>query len=79
MKPAPTAIAFSYMRFSTSEQANGDSIRRQTEARDKWFDAHPDVKLDTSLNMVDAGRSAYHRDAKSFATYALGQFVEVGP
>jgi DNA invertase Pin-like site-specific DNA recombinase len=76
MKPVATATAFSYMRFSTPEQANGDSIRRQTEARDQWLAAHADVILDTTFNMVDAGRSAFKRTAESFATYALGKFVE---
>jgi DNA invertase Pin-like site-specific DNA recombinase len=28
--------AYSYIRFSTPEQAKGDSFRRQTEAADKW-------------------------------------------
>jgi DNA invertase Pin-like site-specific DNA recombinase len=72
--PAP-ATAFSYLRFSSPEQAKGDSIRRQTAARDTWLAAHPHVTLDSSLK-PDEGRSAFNRDAESFATYALGQFVE---
>jgi hypothetical protein len=29
--------AYSYLRFSSPEQAKGDSIRRQTQARDAWL------------------------------------------
>ncbi len=32
-----TALAYSYIRFSTPEQAKGDSLRRQTELLDKWL------------------------------------------
>jgi DNA invertase Pin-like site-specific DNA recombinase len=66
--------AFSYLRFSSPEQARGDSIRRQNEAREKWLAQHPDVQLDRTLVMTDAGRSAFCR--KDWDTYALAQFVE---
>src|SRR5882672_1690702 len=65
--------AYSYLRFSSPQQANGDSIRRQTAARDVWLVTHPDVKLDTALVMTDAGRSGFRR--KNWDTYALAQFV----
>jgi DNA invertase Pin-like site-specific DNA recombinase len=65
--------AYSYLRFSSPQQASGDSIRRQTQARDTWLAAHPDVKLDASLVMTDAGRSGFNR--KDWDTYALAQFV----
>ncbi len=67
-------LAYSYLRFSSPEQAKGDSLRRQTAARDHWLSAHPDVKLDTALVMTDAGRSGFSR--KDWPTYALAQFVE---
>lgn len=67
--------AYSYLRFSSPEQAKGDSIRRQTAARDAWLAAHPGVTLDTSLKMTDAGRSGYKRD--NWDTYALAEFVEL--
>ena len=67
--------AYSYLRFSSPEQAKGDSIRRQTQARDSWLALHPDVKLDTALKMTDAGRSAYNRTNPE--TYAMAQFVEL--
>ena len=70
-------VAFSYIRFSSLAQASGDSVRRQEVARDKWLAEHPDVTLDTTLALTDAGRSGYDRDEEEFDTYALGQFVEL--
>src|SRR5947208_3498002 len=66
--------AYSYLRFSSPAQATGDSIRRQTQAREQWLAAHPEAHLDASLVMTDAGRSAYRR--KDWDTYALARFVE---
>jgi DNA invertase Pin-like site-specific DNA recombinase len=67
--------AYSYLRFSSPQQATGDSIRRQTQTRDAWLTDHPKVKLDTSLTLVDAGRSGFRR--KNWDTYALAQFVKL--
>ena len=50
--------AYSYIRFSTPEQAKGDSFRRQTEASRKYAEDHGLV-LDTSLNLFDQGLSGY--------------------
>ena len=66
--------AYSYLRFSSPQQATGDSIRRQTQSREAWLAAHPAVKLDKSLVMTDAGRSAFRR--KDWDTYALARFVD---
>lgn len=65
--------AYSYLRFSSPQQANGDSIRRQTQAREDWLAANPAVTLDKSLKMTDAGRSGFKR--KDWDAYALAQFV----
>jgi DNA invertase Pin-like site-specific DNA recombinase len=67
-------LAYSHLRFSSPQQATGDSIRRQTENRESWLAAHPRVRLDTSLVMTDAGRSAFRR--KNRDTYALARFVD---
>jgi DNA invertase Pin-like site-specific DNA recombinase len=67
-------LAYSYLRFSSPQQATGDSLRRQTKARQDWLAAHPEVELDRSLVMTDAGRSAFKR--KGWDTYALARFVE---
>jgi DNA invertase Pin-like site-specific DNA recombinase len=53
------ATAFSYIRFSSPEQAKGDSLRRQTEATADWCKRHG-ATLDTSTTFRDLGRSAYH-------------------
>ena len=66
--------AYSYLRFSSPQQAEGDSVRRQTRDRENWLAAHPDIELDRALVMTDAGRSAFKR--KRWDTYALARFVE---
>jgi DNA invertase Pin-like site-specific DNA recombinase len=52
------SLAFSYLRFSSREQARGDSIRRQTEATADWCRRNG-VTLDTSLSLRDEGVSAF--------------------
>lgn len=49
---------YSYARFSTPEQAKGDSFRRQTEAAGRWA-AQKALQLDHSLSIRDEGVSAY--------------------
>ena len=59
-----TALAYSYIRFSTPEQAKGDSLRRQTELLDRWL-SETGVKLDTTLTLRNEGVSGYtgeHRE-----------------
>jgi DNA invertase Pin-like site-specific DNA recombinase len=59
-----TATAYSYIRFSTPEQAKGDSLRRQTELLDRWL-RDTGVPLDASLTLRDEGVSGYtgeHRE-----------------
>ena len=65
------AKAYSYIRFSSPEQAKGDSLRRQVEAAEAYAGAHGLV-LDDRL--TDAGLSAWsgaHRTRGS-----LGRFME---
>ena len=74
-------IAYSYIRFSTPEQAGGDSLRRQTAAAAAWCERHS-VRLDESTTLHDLGKSAYlggHRknpDRHSLAAFL--KLVEVG-
>ena len=56
--PTGTPTAYSYVRFSSPAQADGDSIRRQNELRDQWV-KRAGVLLDTSLTLRDDGVSAY--------------------
>jgi DNA invertase Pin-like site-specific DNA recombinase len=72
------ALAFSYLRFSSPEQAKGDSVRRQTEARDAWLARHPTVSLDTSLTLHDRGVSGFsgkHRENPD--RHALAAFLKL--
>jgi DNA invertase Pin-like site-specific DNA recombinase len=50
--------AYSYKRFSTPAQEQGDSLRRQTAMAEAWT-ARAGVPLDTELNLTDRGISAY--------------------
>jgi DNA invertase Pin-like site-specific DNA recombinase len=74
-------LAYSYVRFSSSDQAKGDSLRRQTEAAEEWCRRNG-VGLDSSTTLHDLGRSAYtgsHRanpDRNALAAFL--QLVEGG-
>jgi DNA invertase Pin-like site-specific DNA recombinase len=46
--------AYSYIRFSTSDQMRGDSRRRQMEAAQAYADAHG-LDVDTELVFHDLG------------------------
>jgi DNA invertase Pin-like site-specific DNA recombinase len=65
--------AFSYVRFSTPEQAQGDSYRRQTELAKRYADTHG-LELDTSLRFDDLGVSAF-RGRNAEAGGALRAFL----
>jgi DNA invertase Pin-like site-specific DNA recombinase len=67
-------VAFSYIRWSRPEQALGDSLRRQTEARERWLANNPGVPLDTALELTDRGKSGFRRE--NLDDYALGEFVK---
>ena len=72
-KRAAKRRVYSYIRFSTPEQEKGDSLRRQREWRDQ-FVKNNDYELDTSLTLLDKGRSAFKGDHKNKG--ALGIFLE---
>jgi DNA invertase Pin-like site-specific DNA recombinase len=65
--------AYAYTRFSTPAQAEGDSLRRQTAAADRYCAQHG-LTLDTELNMTDLGVSAYRGSNR--AKGALGAFLK---
>lgn len=67
------AKAYSYLRFSTPEQAQGDSYRRQTEQSRKYA-ADNDLELDDSLSLEDMGVSGFR--GKNIEDGALGRFIE---
>ncbi|WP_165726283.1 recombinase family protein [Pseudoalteromonas sp. SA25] len=72
MTPKIQPLLYSYIRFSTAEQAKGNSSDRQLDfakkiAKDKG------LTLDDSLTMRDEGLSAYHGD--NIEKGALGSFL----
>jgi DNA invertase Pin-like site-specific DNA recombinase len=66
-------VAYSYIRFSTSEQKKGDSLRRQTELSERYASAHG-LTLDNSVHLHDLGLSAF--DRSNIDRGALGGFLE---
>ncbi len=77
MVSQPKPVAFSYIRFSSEKQADGDSVRRQDELRTNWLARNPGVLLDTSLRMTDKGVSGFtgaHR--KNPDRHALAAFLK---
>lgn len=74
---------YSYARFSTPEQAQGNSLQRQTEAALKWTerknlerlrDGLPALLLDDKLRLHDQGVSAF-RGANVAEGSELGSFL----
>ena len=65
-----TPKAYSYIRFSTPEQANGDSFRRQTELSNRYAEDHG-LNLDTSLSLCDFGVSGFTGENRSKGALAL--------
>lgn len=65
-------FAFSYIRFSRSEQIKGDSLRRQFEATQAYCDRNG-LTLDETLNLRDLGVSAFR--GKNASQGALGAFT----
>jgi DNA invertase Pin-like site-specific DNA recombinase len=66
-------VAYSYIRFSTSEQKKGDSLRRQTELSESYAAKHG-LTLDNSVHLHDLGLSAF--DRSNIERGALGGFLE---
>lgn len=70
--------AYSYLRFSTPEQMQGDSYRRQSENAARYASKHG-LDLDTTLSFQDLGVSAYRgRNANRGALRAFLDLVEGG-
>jgi DNA invertase Pin-like site-specific DNA recombinase len=65
------------MRFSSLPQGTGDSIRRQTLARDAWCLKNK-VHLDESTTLHDLGKSAFRGEHKKNPDrHALAGFLEM--
>lgn len=71
VQPTIQPTAYSYIRFSTAKQSQGDSLRRQTEAAQAYCNAH-NLHLDDSYK--DLGSSAY-KGHHLGEDAGLGQFL----
>jgi DNA invertase Pin-like site-specific DNA recombinase len=70
--------AYSYLRFSTPQQALGDSLRRQTEMAERYAAEHG-LDLDNDLTFRDLGVSAFSgRNSQSGALSLFRRAVEDG-
>jgi DNA invertase Pin-like site-specific DNA recombinase len=56
-----SVVCYSYVRFSSKRQEQGDSLRRQTELAESYC-RRRGWTLDTSLTLHDLGVSAFHGD-----------------
>jgi DNA invertase Pin-like site-specific DNA recombinase len=68
---------YSYTRFSTPEQAKGDSERRQIEAAQRYADQQK-LTLDNSLKLVDRGLSGFKGTHRKGAFGAFLDHVKAG-
>jgi DNA invertase Pin-like site-specific DNA recombinase len=69
-------LAFSYLRFSSPEQEEGDSFDRQTGLADAWA-ARSGVTLDRTFNLLDPGVSGYCGVSRTDPDrYALAKFLK---
>jgi DNA invertase Pin-like site-specific DNA recombinase len=73
---ATKPTAYSYIRFSSAEQAKGDSLRRQTQKTAEWCDKNG-VALDASLSLRDLGVSAFKGRHRTDDKHALAQFLKL--
>lgn len=75
MHPKPKA--YSYVRFSSPEQARGDSRRRQSRAAMEYAAKHGlDLVKDADFLFSDFGVSAYRGDNVNRVSSSLGRFYE---
>ncbi|ALS97784.1 recombinase family protein [Lacimicrobium alkaliphilum] len=72
MPNALKPLLYSYIRFSTAEQAKGHSLSRQMSYAKKIADERG-LRLDDSLTMRDLGLSAFH--GTNITKGALGTFL----
>ena len=72
------ALAYSYLRFSTPEQAHGDSRRRQLALAESYAAQHG-LLLDKGLSFRDLGVSAFRgRNAKQGGLRSFLDAIEYG-
>src|SRR5262249_33554603 len=75
-KPAAAPLAYSYIRFSHIKQADGDSVRRQTAAREAWCQK-TGVKLDESTSPQDEGKGAFKQAKQAQEDAGMASIMEL--
>lgn len=71
------ALVYSYVRFSTKKQMDGDSLRRQVELGDEWIQRHNHTPA--TLTLHDLGVSAFKgRNKHSGALHKFVDAIETG-
>jgi len=70
-----SGVAYSYMRFSSPRQERGDSIKRQTEARDNWLKRNPGVVAAADGDYRELGTSSFRGKHRLDDKTALKQFI----
>jgi len=77
-KPQEKPKAYSYLRFSTPEQEEGDSIRRQISVTQAYAQ-ELGLELDESLRFEDKGVSAFRgKNSAEGALATFREYVEAG-
>lgn len=71
-KAAPARVAYSYERVSSGAQVQGGGLTRQADDAAAWC-VRNGYELDATLDLTDAGRSAYKGEHLSKG--ALGRFL----
>ena len=71
------ATVYSYIRFSSKRQEQGDSVRRQMKMGEEWLARNPQHTLDTSLRLHDLGVSAFRGANLDAEKGALGHFIQL--
>jgi DNA invertase Pin-like site-specific DNA recombinase len=73
--PIKRPKAYSYLRFSTAEQAKGDSFERQFKLSKNYADLHG-LELDQKLTFHDLGKSAFDGENLVHDVGKLAHFLE---
>ena len=68
--------AYSYIRFSSDKQAQGDSVRRQSSQFDRWLKNNPEYQPDEKT-IEDFGISAAKGDNLNPKKSNLGKFIQL--
>src|SRR5262245_16140172 len=74
-KDEADADGYSYLRYSTLEQSQGDSVRRQLALRDAWLKRNPHVHLDR-YQLLDKGVPSFRGENRKNPKRSLAGFLD---